>query len=117
GGVAITAGRSAAGASGHFRIALGHRGAARQFHAAFFIHAQALDPDLVADFHDVLSLLHAEVGQFADVNEAILAGQEFHECAEFLDGDDFSAVDLADLRLGRHAFDGFAGDLHSLFGD
>src|SRR5437899_957101 len=63
----------------HFCIAVRHRGFARETNAAFFIHAEAFDPDFVAHFDDVFGLLHAEVGQFADVNQAVLAGQEFDE--------------------------------------
>ena len=76
------------GCAAHFLVALGHRGPAGEPHAALFIHAEALDPDLVAHLDDVLDLLDAEVGQFADVDQAVLAGQELDEGAELLDGDD-----------------------------
>jgi hypothetical protein len=46
----------------HRLVALGHGGPAGEPHAALFIHAKALDPDLVAHLDDVLDLLDAEVG-------------------------------------------------------
>src|SRR5882724_5332105 len=61
-----TTGTASGGCAAHFLIALGHCGAAREFHAAFFIHAQAFHPDFIADLEDVLGLLHAAVGEFAD---------------------------------------------------
>src|SRR5581483_6746303 len=45
------------------------------------------------------------------------AGEELDEAAKFLDGDNLATIDLADLGLGGHAFDGVAGDLHTLLGD
>jgi hypothetical protein len=69
--------------------------------------------DVVADLHDVLGFLDAEVRQFADVNQAVLARQKFDERAEFLDGDNLAAINLADLGLGGHAGDGVHGNLHA----
>src|SRR5688572_30750174 len=98
---------------GHFFVALGHGGFAREADAAFFVDAEALDPNFVAHFDDVFGLLDAEVGEFADVDKAVLAREEFDEGAEFLDGDDFAAIDFARLGFGGHAGDGFAGDLQT----
>jgi hypothetical protein len=69
----------------HFRIAFSHGRLSGEAHPAFFIHAEALDPNLVAELDDVLGFLDAEIGEFADVNETVLAGQEFYKRAEFLD--------------------------------
>src|ERR1039458_5516209 len=102
------------GFGSHFLVAIFHRGFAREAHAAFLVHAEAFHGDVVADFHDVLGLLHAEVRQFADVNQAVLAREEFHERAEFLHGYNFAAINLADLRFGGHAADGVHGNLHAL---
>src|SRR5208282_2715652 len=52
-------------------------------------------------------------GQFADVNQAVLAGQEFHKTAEFLDSDDLAAVNLPDFGFRRHAGDGVERNLHA----
>src|SRR5208282_6217396 len=68
-------------------------------------------------FDYVLGLLDAEVGQLADVHQAVLARQELNERAELLDGDDLAAVDLADLGFGGHALDRVHRDLHAFGGD
>src|SRR5690348_6012286 len=68
----------------HFLVAIRHGRFARKFHAALLVDAQALHPDFIAHFYDVFGLLDAEVRQFADVNKAVLAGQEFDERAEIL---------------------------------
>src|SRR5439155_13814990 len=110
--------RSWAGATlaRHLLVALSHRRPTRQPDAPFFIHAQAFHQDFIAQLDDVLGLLDPEVGQLADVDQAVPAREKFDERPEFLDGDNFAAVDLADLGLGGHAGDGVAGNLHSLFG-
>ena len=48
------------------------------------------------------------------MDESVLAGEDFDECAEFLDGDDATFVDLANLDFGAHAFDFAPGDFHAL---
>ena len=73
--------------------------------------------NLVTDIDNVFGVVDALVGQLADVDEAVLAGKEFHERTEFLDGDDAAFVDFANLSLGGHAFDGLAGDLHAVLAD
>ena len=42
-------------------------------------------------------------------HEAVLAGQHFHEAAEFLDGNDAALVGLADFDLLGHAGDDLLG--------
>src|SRR5712692_5420534 len=74
-------------AAAHFLVALGHGGAARKADAAFFVHAEALDPNFISHFYDVLGLFDAEVGQLADVDQAVSAGEELDKSAEFFDGD------------------------------
>src|SRR5690348_1737124 len=96
----------------HLLVALRHGRAAGQTHPALFINPQALHPDLVAHLDDIFGLLDPEVGQFADVHQAVLARQEFDKRAKFFDRDDFAAVNLANLRLGRHPGYGVPGDLH-----
>jgi hypothetical protein len=66
-------------------VALFHRRFAAELHAAFVVNADAFDPDRVAHFHDILDLVHAEVREFGDVAEAVLAGQDFDKGAEFFD--------------------------------
>ena len=60
---------------------------------------------LTRNLHDVFGVLHPEVREFGDMAEAILAGQNFNEGAEFFDGDHLATVDSANLRFGRHAGD------------
>ncbi len=55
--------------------------------------------DLVANVEDVLNLLDAALGDAGDVQQAVLTGQQVHEGAEGLDGDDATGVLLA--RLGN----------------
>ena len=80
--------------------ALFQRGFTRKFYASLIIDADALDPNLVANLDDIFGLLDAEVREFADVDEAIPARQEFHEGAEFFDRDHFAAVNFSGLRFG-----------------
>src|SRR5437762_641151 len=94
----------------HLFVAFFHGCFARQFDPAFVVDADALDPDFVTDLDDVLSLFDAEVGQFADVHEAVLTGEDFDKASEFLDRDDFAAINFAHFNFRHHAFDGFAGN-------
>lgn len=104
-------------AATHFLVAFRHRCATREFDAAFLIDAEAFHPDLIAEFDDVFGLLDAEVGEFADMDEAVLAGQELDERAKVFDGNNFAAINLADFGFGGHADDCIAGDLHAFFRD
>src|SRR6516164_7834255 len=70
-------------AAAHFLVAIGHGGFARKSDSALLIHPQALDPDFIPQLHDVLGLLDAEVRQFADMHQPVLAWQEFHKGAKF----------------------------------
>src|SRR5207249_3643085 len=96
-----------------FLVAIFHRGFARETDAAFFIHAEAFHGYVIADFADVFRVLHAEIREFADVDEAVLAREEFDERAEFFHGHNFAAVDPADLGFRRQTADGIHGDLHA----
>src|SRR3954469_19058840 len=49
------------------------RGFAAQFHAAFVVDADAFDPNHLADFCDVFSLVDAEICELADENEGIFS--------------------------------------------
>src|SRR6266545_1616969 len=101
------------GGAAVFGVALGHRRFAAELHAAFFIDAEALDPDFLAHLDDVLDHLDAEVGEFGNVDEAVLAGEEFDEAAKFLNGHHFAFVDLANLGFRGHALDFAPGDCHA----
>ena len=96
-----------------FLGALGHGSLAAEADPALFVDADAFDPDDIAHLDDVFGGLDPEIGELADVDEAVLAGEDFDEGAEFLDGDDLASVDLADLDFGGDGFDAFAGDAHA----
>ncbi len=53
------------------------RGFARKLDAAFVVDPDALDPDHVADFCDVLRSFDAEIRKLGNVDEAVLAGENF----------------------------------------
>jgi hypothetical protein len=99
----------------HLLIAFRHRGSPRQTHPALFVHTQALDHYLIAEFDDIFRLLDAEIGQLADVHQAVAARKELHERAEILNRDHFSTIDFADLGFRGHPRDRVARDLHAFF--
>src|SRR2546425_13081824 len=78
----------------HLLVALLHRGFAREFHAAFVIDADALDPDFIPHLDDVLGLLDAEVRQFADVHQTVLAREDLYKTAEFFQRHHLAPIDL-----------------------
>ena len=84
------------------RVEFLHGGAAAEFDAAAFVDHEAFDPHFVADLADVFNRTDAGVGKFGDVAEAVFAGDDFDEGAEFFDAGDGAFVDLA--------FFGFGGD-------
>ncbi len=69
-------------------------GAAGHFHAAFFVNTEALGGDDVTLFDDVADVLGAAFGQLGDVDEAVFAGEHFHEGAELGDGNNLAGVTL-----------------------
>ena len=93
--------------------ALFERGFARKFHAAFVVDADAFDPDHVANFDDVFGPFHAKIRQLGDVDEAVLARENFDERAEFFHRDDAALIGLADLDFARHAADDFLRARHA----
>src|SRR5512143_2551906 len=60
---------------------------------------------LVADGHDVLDGRHVVVGELADPDEALLAGQDLDERAEAHDPGDLAQVEGPDLDLAGQALD------------
>src|SRR5262245_32889744 len=82
----VTRRRSFLGLNAHFRITISHRSFAGETNTALFIDAETFHPDFVTHFDDVFGLFDPEIGEFTDVNEAVLAGQEFHKGAEVFDG-------------------------------
>ena len=58
-----------------------------------------------------VTLRDVAVGQLADVDQAVLAGQDLDEGAELLDGGHAALVDPADLDPFGHGLDLVAGGL------
>jgi hypothetical protein len=69
----------------------------RQANLAARIDLEDLDLDFLAFGQDVSDLLDALVGDFADVDETVLAAHEIHERTEIDEVDDLAVVDLADF--------------------
>src|SRR5437588_9110617 len=65
--ISVAGGRRFFGLNAHLRVAVCHSRFAGKADTAFFIYAQTLDPDFVAHLDNILGLLHAEIGQLADV--------------------------------------------------
>ena len=80
-------------------------GAAGHFHAAFFVHSEALGGDDVAFFDDVADVLGAAFGQLGDVDESVFTKEHFHEGAELGDGNHLAGVNLAHFDFLEHAVD------------
>ena len=74
------------------------------------------DLDLVAHVEDVLDLLHAALGDAGDVQQAVLTGQQVHESAERLDGDNATGVLLARLGNLDDELDALDSLVHGLAG-
>ena len=91
-------------------LALDH-GAPREVDAALAVDFDDHDLDLVADADLVLDAGDAVIGEFGDVDEAVLAGQDLDERAEVHDAGDAAGVDLADFDVLGHALDDRDGAL------
>ena len=63
------------------------------------------DEDLVAEFQFIANVADAVLGDFADVQEAVGAGEELDERAEFRKADDFAEIGLADFGAGGDVAD------------
>src|SRR6266581_799107 len=90
------------------------RGFARKLDPPFVVDADALDPDHVADFCDVLRSFDAEIRELGNVDEAVLAGENFDKGPELFYGNDAALISLADLDFARHAADDFFRARHAL---
>jgi len=89
------------------------RGLARKFYAAFIINPNALDPNNIPDFGNVLGPFDTEIRQLRNVHESFPAWQNFHKCAEFFRGDYTALIGLTDLDLAGHAADNFFRARHA----
>src|SRR5712664_2927294 len=59
-----------------------------------------LDEDLVAELQLIANVADAMLGDFADVQEAVGAGEELDESAELREANDFAEIGLADFGAG-----------------
>src|SRR5713226_10702358 len=64
------------------------------------LDGENLDEDLVAEFQLIANVADAMLGDFADVQEAVGAGEEFDKGAEFRKAHDFAEIGLADFGAG-----------------
>src|SRR5580704_15419390 len=91
---------------------LAQDGFAREANLVSF-DGQHLDEDLVAQLQRVAHVAQALLGDFADVQESVGAGENFHEGAEFREAHDLAEVGLADFGGGCNVTDhlesGFGG--------
>src|SRR3990172_8978790 len=94
-----------AGAYGFLRQVSLHGGLAREVDATLAVDLDDHDHDLVTDRHDVLDARHVVVGELADPDEALLAGQDLDERAEAHDPGDLAEVQGPDLDLAGQALD------------
>src|SRR6266404_6090097 len=63
------------------------RGFTRKLYPAFIVDADALDPNHVTGFHNVLRAFDPEIRQLGNMHESFPARKNFHKRAEFLRGD------------------------------
>src|SRR5579859_77919 len=70
-----------------------------------------LDHDLIAEFQFVAHVADAVFGDFADVEQAIGAGKEFDESAEFGEANDFAEVRFAHFGAGSDVADHLQGGI------
>src|SRR3989442_498008 len=82
-----------------------HYGAHGKVDATHAVDFGDLDPDFVADAHDVLDPAHAFGGELADSYQTLLARKVLDEGADAHDPRDLALVDLADLGLLGEALD------------
>src|SRR5216684_3863471 len=73
------------------------------------LDGENLDEDLVAEFQLIANVADAMLGDFADVQEAVGAGEEFDKGAEFRKAHDFAEIGLADFGAGGDVADHLQG--------
>src|SRR4029077_21243008 len=78
------------------------RGFARKFYATLVVNTDAFDPDHVTNFRNIFRSLYPEICQLGNVDEAVPAGENLDECAEFFHRDNAPLISLADLDLAGH---------------
>jgi len=89
--------------------AFGQGGLTREFDAVLLVHGDDLHQHGVAHTADIVDRLNVAVGEFADVDQAVLTGHDFNKRAEVLDGNNLAFVDLARLHAHGQGLDPVAG--------
>src|SRR5437762_4005425 len=89
-------------------------GFARKFHPAFVIDPDTFHPNHVASLHDVFGSFHPKIRQLGDVDQPVLARENFDKRAELLRRNDAALIGLADLDLACHPTDDLFRARHAL---
>src|SRR5207249_11956122 len=86
----------------------------RKLYTTLVIDPDALDPNHVANFGDVLRSFHPEIRELRNMHEPVSARENFHKRAKFLHRNNAALVSLANLDFAGHAADDFFGARHAL---
>src|SRR6266851_296721 len=73
------------------------------------LDGENLDEDLVAELQLIANVADAMFGDFADVQEAVGAGEKLDESAEFREANHFAEIGLADFGAGSDIADHLQG--------
>src|SRR5205823_4241023 len=82
-----------------------HRRLAREIDPALAIDLDHHDHHLVADRNDILDRRDVVVGELADPDQTLLAGQDLDECAEAHDPGDLAEIERPDLDVAGQRLD------------
>src|SRR5258708_5630212 len=105
-----TASTAAFTAGCHLGALLAQDRFAGQLDAVTF-HGQHFHQDLISFFQLVFHFFHAMLGDFADVQKAVGAGENLHESAELGQAHHFAQISLANFRHGGEVVDHLNGFL------
>src|SRR4030095_3612737 len=89
-------------------------GFARELHSPLVVDADAFHPDHFADFRHVFRAIDAEIRQFGNVHQTILAREDLDEGTEFFDRNDTTVIGLADFNFLGHPANDFLRAGHAL---
>src|SRR5437762_13833003 len=86
----------------------------RKLYATLVIDPDALDPNHVANFGNVLRSFHPEIRELRNMHEPVSARENLHKRDKFFHRYDATMVSLANLDFEGHAADYFFGPRHAL---
>ena len=78
---------------------------ARKFDATVLVDLNHLHGDGVAEFHDLVDVLHEAVCEFRNMAHAVGSWREFDKAAELLDRHDLAHIHGADADFRAESFD------------